>query len=616
MAWIVDSGHPFTLDCRFSRMEQVLTRQQGELVALERKLVLRVRDALAKSDGPRADLDRLASLVHEMDELFLLVIVGEYNSGKSTFINALLGDEVFEMGDLPTTRAISILRYGESGPAETIAPNVQLYHYPLEVLRDLDIVDTPGTNSIERMEEEITREFVPRADLVLFVTSLLQPLTASELDFLTHIRQWGKKVVFIVNGVDRRNSDEQLDRVREYLTREVSARLGSAAPTLYFISALQALKGRLALRQSANGQLGAPIPDPKNEYPALERYVLLTLRETERVRLKLLTPLGTLRHLLATNIGSLDTRLNVVHEDARVLRSIRDQLDAYSKEMRTDSERYLIEVRNVLYELERRGRSWFERTIRIGNANFLRNKDAVENRFKSEVVMDSPRQIEDVVHRMVDWTVQRNLRLWSSVFAELDAHTARLRASGALAPHGDTEFQYNREELFARLREPVEKRLSEFDTENEARGIVDSVKAAVAQTFGVNVLALGLGALFITVFTTAALDVTGILTATIFAIAGWLIIPARRRHLISDFETKIAKLNEDLAALLRTKFEEQLARYEQQLLEVIAPYERFLETERARLESGLSELRSADGEVTALEKRVNETFPEGSVPSA
>jgi GTP-binding protein EngB required for normal cell division len=584
-------------------MEQVLTRQQGELVALERKLVLRVRDALSKSDGPRADLERLASLVHEMDELFLLVVVGEYNSGKSTFINALLGDEVFAMGDLPTTRAISILRYGQAGPPETIATNVQLYHYPLEVLRDLDIVDTPGTNSIERMEEEITRQFVPRADLILFVTSLLQPLTASELDFLTHIRQWGKKVVFIVNGVDRRNSDEQIDRVRQYLSGEIATRLGAPAPTLYFISALQALKGRMA-------GAGAPIPDPKNEYPALELYVLETLRETERVRLKLLTPLGVLRLLLKNNLGTLDTRLSVVHEDARVLRSIRDQLESYSKEMRHDSERYLIEVRNVLYELERRGRSWFERTIRIGNANFLRNKDAVENRFKSEVVMDSQQQIEGVVHRMVDWTVQRNLRLWSSVFAELDAHTERLRASGALAPHGDTEFQYNREELFARLREPVEKRLNEFDTEDEARGIVDSVKAAVAQTFGVNVLALGLGALFITVFTTAALDVTGVLTATIFAIAGWLIIPARRRQLITNFETKIARLNEDLAALLRTKFEEQLSRYEQQLLEVIAPYERFLETERTRLETGIGELRGAENEVNALERRVNETFPE------
>ena len=69
---------------------------------------------------------------------------------------------------------------------------------------------------------------------------------------------------------------------------------------------------------------------------------------------------------------------------------------------------------------------------------------------------------------MVDWTVQRNLKLWRTVFAELDAHTARLRESGALAPHGDTEFQYNREELFARLREPVERRLDEFDTEREA----------------------------------------------------------------------------------------------------------------------------------------------------
>ena len=588
-------------------MEQVLTRQQGELIALERKLVLKVRDALARSDGPREDLERLASLVNEMDELFLLVIVGEYNSGKSTFINALLGDEVFAMGDLPTTRAISILRYGEAGPPETIAENVQLYHYPLEVLRDLDIVDTPGTNSIERMEEEITRQFVPRADLILFVTSLLQPLTASELDFLTHIREWGKKVVFIVNGVDRRNSDEQLDRVREYLTREVSTRLGETAPTLYFISALQALRGRIAAKKPGS-EHGTPIPDAKNEYPALERYVLETLREKERVRLKLMTPLGVLRHVLKGNLSSLGTRLDVVLEDARVLRSIREQLDAYSKEMRTDSERYLIEVRNVLYELERRGRSWFERTIRIGNANFLRNKDAVENRFRQEVVMDAPGAIEGVVHRMVDWTVQRNLRLWSSVFAELDAHTARLREAGALAPHGDSEFQYNREELFARLREPVERRLGEFDTEKEARDITDSVKAAVAQAFGVNVLAIGLGALFLTAFTTAALDVTGILTATVFAIAGWLIIPARRRHLISEFETKISKLNEDLAALIRAKFEEQLKRYENQLLEVVAPYERFLETERTRLETGLAELREAEAEVSAIEQRVESTF--------
>lgn len=595
-------------------MEQVLTRQQGELVALERKLVLRVRDALTQADGARADLDRLASLVNEMDELFLLVVVGEYNSGKSTFINALLGDEVFAMGDLPTTRSISILRYGEAGSPQSIGDHIQLYHYPLDVLRDLDIVDTPGTNSIERMEEAITREFVPRADLVLFVTSLLQPLTASELDFLTHIREWGKKVVFVVNGIDRRNTDDQLDRVREYLTREVTARLGAAAPSLYFISALQALRAKLATQPgrtpSASVGAGSGATDPRNEYSELERYVLETLRETERVRLKLLTPLGVLRNVLKRNTAGLLGRLVVVDEDAQVLKSIREQLTAYSTEMRTDSERYLIEMRNVLYELERRGRSWFERTIRIGNAFFLRNKDAVENRFRAEVVQDAPQAVEGVVHRMVDWTVQRNLKLWRTVFAELDAHTARLRESGALAPHGDTEFQYNREELFARLREPVERRLDEFDTEREAREIVTSVKEAVMSAFGVNVLAIGLGGILVAAFTTAALDFTGVLTATLFAIAGWLIIPARRRQLVQEFEAKISKLNTDLAALLSVKFEEQLTRYERQLLEVIAPYERFLETERSKLESGLEHLGDASREVDTLEQRVMQTFPE------
>jgi hypothetical protein len=424
--------------------------------------------------------------------------------------------------------------------------------------------------------------------------------------------------VFVVNGVDRRNTDEQVDRVREYLTREVQARLGASTPTLYFISALQSLRGKLSARRgtstpssSVASAAATAEADPRNEYPALERYVLETLRETERVRLKLLTPLGVLRNLLKRNIAALDGRLLVVHEDARVLRSIRDQLEAYTKEMRTDSERYLLEVRNVLYEMERRGRSWFERTIRIGNAMFLRNKDAVENRFRAEVVRDSPQAIEEIVHRMVDWTVQRNLKLWSSVFAELDAHTARLRDSGALAPHGDTEFQYNREELFARLREPVERRLGEFDTENEARQIVESVKQAVTTALGVNVLALGLGGILVAAFTTAALDVTGVLTATMFAIAGWLLIPARRRQLVKDFETKIEKLNEDLATLLRAKFEDQLTRYERQLLEVVAPYERFLETERTKLERGVEELRQAEREVAALEQRVVETFPEG-----
>jgi GTP-binding protein EngB required for normal cell division len=591
-------------------MDQVLTGQQAELVGRERQLVLRVRDALVQADGPRADVERLAQLVTEMDDLFLLVVAGEYNAGKSTFINALLGDELFAMGDLPTTRAISILRYGAAGPPHPVGEHTFVHRYPLDVLRDLEIVDTPGTNSIERMEEEITRGFVPRADLVLFVTSLLQPLTASELNFLGHIREWDKKVVFVVNGVDRRNSDEQVARVREFLTREVSARLGGPAPTVYFVSALRALRRKMAGTTAAAAAL--PPADPLDEFGALERYLTETLRETERVRLKLLSPLGVLRHVLDRNRASVATRHGVVLEDGRVLRAVREQLTAYSAEMRTDSERYLLELRAALDQVEKRGQTWLERNIRAGNIKLLRNRDAVENRFRNEVLAAAPREIDDVVHRMVDWTVRRNLKLWTAVFAELDAHTARLRASGALAAHGDSEFQYNRDELFSRLRQPVERRLDDFNAEAEAREIVESMREAVTQAFGVNVLALGLGAVLVAMATTAALDVTGVLTATVFAVAGWLIIPARRRQLMRDFAEKIAQLSADLSALLASRFQEQLARYERQLLEVVQPYDTFLETERARLERAGTELERSSGEVDALEQVIAATFPDRS----
>jgi small GTP-binding protein len=632
-------------------MDQLLTRRQAELVAAERTLILRVRDLLAQAEGSHEDVERLARLVNEMDELFLLVVAGEYNAGKSTFINALLGDEVFAMGDLPTTREISILRHGEPGPPKPSGKHTLIYHYPLDVLRDLEIVDTPGTNSLERMEEMVTRDFVPRADLVLFVTSLLQPLTASELDFLGLIRQWGKKVIFVVNGVDRRNSDEQIDRVREYIVREVTKRLGGPEPATWFVSSREALHARLAARdgegdgRSGGGERGgggagvgdnAAAPsddgdndgneakgdrevgatsaarsdevalalDPRNEFPALERYLLQTLRENERVRLKLLSPVGVLRKVLEGNLTVLGTRLGVMRDDAHVLGSVREQLDAYTAEMRGDAERYQIELRAVLNEVERRGRTWLENNIRIGNIKLLRNKDAVENRFRNEVVADAPREVEEVVHRMVDWTVKQNLKLWSVIFAELDAHMKRLRDSGALAGHADTEFQYNREELFSRLRQPVEQRLGAFDAEREARGIVQSMRDALTQAFGVNVLAVGLGAVIVTVFTTMAVDVTGILTATLFAIAGWLIIPARRRRLVRELEERIAKLSEDLSSILGAKFDEQLARYRQQLMDVVQPYERFLEVERVKLEQALTELTGARGEVDALEGKI------------
>ena len=74
--------------------------------------------------------------------------------------------------------------------------------YPNEFLREIAIVDTPGTNAIIRHHEELSRGFVPRSDLVLFVTSAERPLTESERGYLELIRDWGKKILLVINKAD------------------------------------------------------------------------------------------------------------------------------------------------------------------------------------------------------------------------------------------------------------------------------------------------------------------------------------------------------------------------------------------------------------------------------
>ncbi len=86
--------------------------------------------------------DSLAAL----DDLFLVVVVGEFNSGKSTVINALLGERFLADGILPTTNEISVLKHAEDGRVslEQQADGMYVRRLPAELLKELNIVDTPG----------------------------------------------------------------------------------------------------------------------------------------------------------------------------------------------------------------------------------------------------------------------------------------------------------------------------------------------------------------------------------------------------------------------------------------------------------------------------------------
>jgi len=118
--------------------------------------------------------EELANTVSELrnriNEPFMFVIVGEVKAGKSSFINALLntGKEICKVAPSPMTDTIQQVIYGEKEEEIQINEYFKKITNPEEILKEIAIVDTPGTNTIIEHHQEITERFIPAADLIVF----------------------------------------------------------------------------------------------------------------------------------------------------------------------------------------------------------------------------------------------------------------------------------------------------------------------------------------------------------------------------------------------------------------------------------------------------------------
>lgn len=217
---------------------------------------------------------------------FHLVVVGEFNHGKSTFVNALLGKTVLPVGVTPTTAVIHHLEYstepraevvyasgertplafdlvrsfsvgGDKAPAHSpgaaVAPAAaadDVKHltvgYPAELLRErIVLVDTPGVNDLSLQRADITYSYIPRSDAVLFLLDAGQPLKESERVFLQEklLGQSRDKIIFVVTKRDIWDAAEEKEALA-YIKTELAKLV--KAPVLFPISAEKALDGDAA----------------------------------------------------------------------------------------------------------------------------------------------------------------------------------------------------------------------------------------------------------------------------------------------------------------------------------------------------------------------------------
>lgn len=203
-------------------------------------------EALAVRAGAQDAAQGARALVQAAGEPFLFVAAGEVKTGKSSFINALLGEEVSAVAPDPCTDRILMISWGPERKRQDDGPLFARVELPHPILKDIAVVDTPGVDSVIDQHQEITERFIPRSDLVLFVFSALNPYTRSAWDFLGLIAgQWRRKVVLVLNQADLA-TPAQLKINREKAV-ELARERGLDEPTVFVVSsALEAVQPELS----------------------------------------------------------------------------------------------------------------------------------------------------------------------------------------------------------------------------------------------------------------------------------------------------------------------------------------------------------------------------------
>jgi small GTP-binding protein len=555
----------------------ILSKREQELRAREQELLQRLATALERfgSDVATDDLRRFQEAREQLTGLFLLVIAGEFNSGKSSFINALLGERVLPEGVTPTTDRINILRHGPEVTDQLREAYLLERTHPAEVLREINIVDTPGTNAIIRRHEELTRDFVPRSDLVLFVTSADRPFTESERAFLEQIREWGKKIVFIINKIDILTQPAEREEVLRYVEENAAGLLGEA-PRVFAVSARE----RIGLSD-------------------FEDYLLNTLDQQERVRLKLLNPLNVGLRLASKYKDATFERLKLLAQDIEALQNIDQQLALFHQDMLREFEPRLARLEVLLSDMEGRGQRFFEETIRIGRIKSLMDSEGVKRAFEREVMGDTTRQMEDEVARVIDWIVERNLKLWQDISGYIERRQLTRHREGMIGDVGPN-FSYNRQALLDSIGRISQDVVGSYNREAESRTIANEIQGAFATTALAEAGAIGLGTIVVTVVTGAAADLTGILLATALAVGGFYILPRKRRQAQRDLQRRVSQLRAQLRDALTRQVHLELEQSTARINEAIAPYRRFVQSQQQQLNDARGELVATEDALLRL----------------
>lgn len=527
--------------------------------------------SLAQQIGaPPTTTQHLQNLIAGLKEPFLFVVVGEVKAGKSMLLNALFGRDFCKVDVLPTTDRIYVFKYGEAEKDIPLSEHMMELWRPIDFLKDFNIVDTPGTNTIVANHEEITENFIPLADLIVFVFSVVNPWAASSWDFLRLIgNQWRKNIVFVVQQSDLRDQRE-VESVVKHLEQTILQVLGSSRP-IFAVSAKRAFQAKTAADGQKQGLWEA------SNFGPLESWITETVSQSEerggKVRSVTQTAQVVVNDLRTQIQGSLD----ILKSDQDKLAIIRGGLDSRKEQTMRQVGGFIREMEMAYDASRERGEKLLEERLGFGQTikMIFSGGGRWEKDFQDQVESDVKAKVQTQIEHALT-LLESDLRsIWQDLQERVSVHFAT-KQTRAVMPG----FLSQRDVVLQRLQLTLLEQMSDERVKEQLQSLFGETARWLRIPTGV-AAAGGVFAIIAAITHTAILDVTGTV-AGLAALTGTLYAVFRRRKTLREYRERMNEKRKDLATAVETQLKNAIAVFYQELGQMFSPLESFCEAEARR----------------------------------
>ncbi len=184
---------------------------------------------------------RVQQSIKDLQYPFYLAFVGEWNKGKSSIINSIIGCDIAEVDDIPATTTPSLYIHEKTDIESDNDNHIKVCKVNIPRLHGLGIVDLPGLNSdISHGHDTIVRQFLPRCDQIILVTDIHQVWSESERSTVQYITDIGrnKDMISVINKADSAKDSNVLQKLSQYRLEMIA----DSSHSLFVISAHSPLK--------------------------------------------------------------------------------------------------------------------------------------------------------------------------------------------------------------------------------------------------------------------------------------------------------------------------------------------------------------------------------------